>query len=113
MTDYDFTAIILPTAETRPAMAKPPALQSSRKWVQQVEVAVTECTRADGSLDTEALADWTLNAMEQYGASGAEPMFTMDGHGPRCSHCGAMWPLCGHHHTSEVLDDDTEEPDDE
>ena len=111
MRDYDFTEIILPPAETRPAMSKPPALQSARKWVQQVEMAVSECTRADRTLDTEALADWILNAMEQYGASGAEPMFTMDGHGPRCSHCGAMWPVCGHHHTSEVLDDDPEEAD--
>ena len=111
MRDYDFTEIILRTGGTRPVMSKPPALQAARKWVQQVEVAVVECTRADGSLDTEALADWILNAMEQYGARGAEPMFTMDGHGPRCSHCGAMWPLCGHHHTSEALDDDPEEAD--
>ena len=111
MRDYDFTAIILHTGATRPVMSKPPALQSARKWVQQVEAAVTECTRADGSLDTEALADWTLNAMEQYGARAATPVFDMDGHGPQCSHCGAIWPLCGHHHTSEALDDDTTEAD--
>lgn len=112
MRDYDFTEIILPSTETRPAMAKPPALRAARKWVQQVEVAVTECTRADWTLDTVALADWILNAMEQYGARAATPVFDMDGCGPQCSHCGAIWPLCGHHHTSEVLDDDPEESDD-
>lgn len=109
MTDYDFTEIILHTGSTRPVMSKPPALQATRKWVQQVEVAVTECTRPDGSLDTEALADWILNAMEQYGARAAVPVFDMDGHGPQCSHCGAIWPLCGHHLTSEVPDEDTVE----
>ena len=112
MRDYDFTGIILHTGVTRPVMSKPPALQATRKWVQQVEAAVTECTRADGSLDTEALADWILNAMEQYGARAAVPVFDMDGNGPSCSHCGAIWPLCGHHHTSEALDDDPEESDD-
>lgn len=110
MRDYDFTGIILRTGATRPVMSKPPALQAARKWVQQVQVAVTECTRPDGSLDTEALADWILNAMEQYGAQYARPVFDMEDNGPSCSHCGAFWPLCGHHLTSKV-DNEEETPD--
>lgn len=31
---------------------------------------------------------------------------TMEGSGPNCSWCGAIWPLCGHHHMSENLPED-------
>ena len=110
MRDYDFNGIVIPQGGTRPLMSKPPALQAARKWVQQVEDAVSEYTRDDGTLNTEALADWTLNAMERFGAQYARPVFDMEDNGPSCSHCGAWWPLCGHYHFSEV-DNEEETPD--
>ena len=47
---------------------------------------------------TDVDSDWA----ERLGASRSRPVSDMHGNGPLCSWCGAIWPLCGHHHTSEV-----------
>lgn len=97
MRDYDFTEIIRSTGDTRPVMSRPPKLIATKKWVRQVQDAATE---AGG--DMNALADWVLNAMEEYAAWTARPVFDMEGNGPQCSVCHQIWPLCGHHHMSHI-----------
>lgn len=110
MPDYDFTEIILRTGETRPVMSKPPKLTATKKWIQQVEDATYDCSHPSGHLDHGKFADWILNAMEEFAAMNARPVFDMDGQGPQCSTCGMIWPLCGHHHLSEEAGEDDPEP---
>ena len=54
------------------------------------------------------VADWAADWGERLGARTARPVFDMDGSGPQCSYCGAIWPLCGHHHLSTMPTDDDE-----
>ena len=95
-TKYDYEEIFLTGTDTRPGMSHPTPMQASRKLLQIIEDAQREH-------DTpEAFADWFANYLEGFGASTAEAVFTMDGAGPVCSWCGNIWPLCGHHHMSDV-----------
>lgn len=85
----------------RPVMAPPPPVVATSKFIREVRAALGI---ADDDRAREA-ADWIVDKMERFGASTAEPVFDMQGNGPRCSWCGTIWPLCGHHHQSEVMAD--------
>lgn len=102
----EFTAIIINDGETRPVMSKPKPFKATKKFIQHVQDNL-------GIPDEKAIeaADWVLNLMERYGANAAEPVFDMDGNGPKCSWCGMLWPMCGHHHMSSNVPDDEEESD--
>lgn len=76
----------------RPIHAKPLPLRATRGFVREVRDALGVPEER-----AEEAADWVLGKMDRFAAAHAEPVFTMDGHGPRCSYCGAFWPLCGHH----------------
>ena len=104
MTETEFTGIFAGTHETRPVMSKPRPMQATKKLIHEVQEAL-------GIPDHRAVeaADWVANKMERFGASMAQPVFTMDGSGPSCSWCGMIWPLCGHHHMSNNLPDDEED----
>lgn len=83
----------------RELMGHPRPLQASRKLMQMIEDAQRE------HATQVAFADWLANFMERYAASFAHPVFDVsegaDGSGPNCSFCGAIWPMCGHHHMSD------------
>lgn len=67
--------------------------------------------RADGRWfsDIRSTDDYGVTKRTRvYGASTARPVFDMDGSGTQCSYCGAIWPLCGHHHLSTMPTDDDE-----
>ena len=96
MSGNDHPKWFIVPGENRPVMSRPPKLTATRAFVQLVEDA-----RRDNPTP-EAFADWVANFAEEYGASTAEPMFDMEGHGPLCSWCATIWPLCGHQHMSEV-----------
>ena len=99
----EFSHIFLPY-DPRPVMTRPPRTRASRKFVVEVREAL-------GLSDDEAddAADWIADKMERFGASFSQPVFDMDGNGPMCSFCGAIWPLCGHHHLSGVSNDNAED----
>lgn len=96
----EFEGIFEPHSGSRPVMSKPPRTTASIAFVREVRdmLEQTEGVATD-------IADWIADKMERFGARTAAPIFTMDGCGPVCSWCGSIWPLCGHHHDSEVLDD--------
>lgn len=99
--DGEFDEIILNTGETRPVMSKPRPLQATQRFVREVRDALDLSDEA-----APAAADWVLNKMERYGARAAQGVFDLDGAGPMCSWCGAIWPLCGHNHMSGVQTED-------
>lgn len=100
----EFTAIIISDGETRPVMSKPRPFKATKKFIRHVQ----DNLDIPDEKAFEA-ADWILNLMERYGANSAEPVFDMDGNGPKCSWCGMIWPLCGRHHMSSNLPDDEDE----
>jgi len=83
-------------------MSRPPRLLPSAKLVRQVRIA---CDLEDDAT-AERVAYWAADWGERLGARTARPVFDMEGNGPQCSWCGAIWPLCGHHHLSEEIDDE-------
>jgi len=93
----EFNEIAFYPGGTRPVMSRPPELIATNRFIFMVERGFEEHTTAS------TRADWILNLMERYGAASAQPVFTMDGQGPCCSWCGAIWPLCGHHHMSTAI----------
>lgn len=99
----EFEGIFAPQG-TRKPMSRPPEMLASRGFIREVAEMV-----ADRWPDSTAVADWIAGKMERFGARTAQPVFDMDGSGPICSWCGAFWPLCGHHHLSEVLDESEED----
>lgn len=104
MTETEFTGIFMGSTESRPVMSKPRPMQATKKLIREVQEAL-------GIPDDKAeeAADWVANKMERFGAASAQPVFDMEGSGPNCSWCGAIWPLCGHHHMSHNLPDDEDE----
>jgi hypothetical protein len=100
----EFTAIIINDGGTRPVMAKPHPFKATKKFIQHIQ----DNLGIPDDKATEA-ADWVLNLMERYGANTAQPVFDMEGCGPKCSWCGMIWPLCGHHHMSSNLADDEDD----
>lgn len=104
MSDNEFEGIFLGTMETRPVMSKPKPMQATKKFIREVQDALS--IPDDKAFEA---ADWVANKMERFGASSAAPVFDMDGSGPNCSWCGMIWPLCGHHHMSDNLPDDDDE----
>jgi hypothetical protein len=102
--ESEFDAIMMYTSSERPVMSVPPQCQATKRFTREV----MDATGITDESEAARVADWIVNKMERYGASTSRPVFTMDGEGPKCSWCGMIWPLCGHHHLSEVLDDDEE-----
>ena len=96
----EFEGIFLPTPDHAP-MSVPPRERASSKLVHQVRVA---CDLDDET--AERVADWAADWGERLAASAARPVFDMNGSGPRCSWCAAIWPMCGHHHQSTEGDTD-------
>lgn len=94
----EFDGIGTYSSHKRELMSKPLTLEATNKLIREV-MDVTGIT--DLGKATE-VADWLLNKMERYGARTAQLMFDVDGAGPLCSWCGEIWPLCGHHHMSEI-----------
>ena len=95
----EFAEIMQPapgTPQTRAPMTKPPRMIASSKFVREVRELL------DQTRSVEDVADWIIDKMERFGATGAQPVFGMDGTGPCCSWCGVIWPLCGHHHLTQV-----------
>lgn len=100
----EWEGIFLAGPESRPVMSIPPRVEASKKFIAEVADAL------DLGSDQEMFAaDWIADKMERFGASMAEPVFDMDGNGPVCSWCKALWPLCGHQHQSVILHGDEDE----
>ena len=97
----EFEGIFEPGDEPRPVGGRPRRKRPSAKLVHQVRV---ECDLDDAT--AERVADWAADWGERLAASTARPVFDMNGHGPQCSWCRAIWPLCGHHHLSTEGDTD-------
>lgn len=97
-TPSEFDEIMQIPAESRPVMSRPPTPVATNLFISEVADALG----LDGDAAREA-ADWIVGKMDRYAAWHAQPTFTMDGAGPVCSYCGAIWPMCGHHHLSGVL----------
>ena len=94
----EFEGVFAPPVRPQRLMSMPPRMRPTEKLVDQVRVAC--------DLDHETairVAGWAADWAERLGASGAEPVFDLDGNGPKCSWCGAFWPLCGHHHLSSAI----------
>ena len=100
----EFAEIFVAESGNRPVMSKPPRLLASAKFIREVREALSI---EDDERAREA-ADWIADKMERFGARFAQPVFDLKGNGPICSWCGVIWPLCGHHHLSGVLDEDTD-----
>ena len=92
----EFEGIYELPVTNRPVMSPPPRLLPTRKLVDQVRIA---CDLDEAT--AERVAHWAADWGERLGARTARPVFDMEGDGPQCSWCGAIWPLCGHHHQSE------------
>lgn len=91
---------------SRPLMSKPPRVQASKKLIQEVADAL----HIDDDDAAREAADWIADKMERFGARTARGVIDMDGNGPQCSWCSAIWPLCGCSHLSEVdLGDEADE----
>lgn len=102
----EFDGILIPQGGNRAFMSRPPEFKAARVFVDRVmaELDVPDRERAN------VMADWIVNFAERFGAYQAAPMFDMDGNGPRCSWCGTIWPLCGHHHmTGRNLEEDDDD----
>lgn len=98
----EFEAIMMARdGGTRPVMSIPPAPIATDDFIREVADALN----LDGDAAREA-ADWIVGKLDRYAAWHAEPVFDMDGAGPVCSYCKAIWPLCGHHHQSAALPDE-------
>lgn len=82
------------TPESRPVMSLPPRVIATKKFERELQGVI------DDASTTTDIADWVVDKMERFGAAFAEPMFDMEGNGPTCSWCKAIWPLCGHQHQS-------------
>ena len=82
------------------AFGPPPPGPATRDYIREIENMLDETGG-----DPEKVADWVNREVERRGAETAGPAFDMKGAGPSCSWCGALWPLCGHQHMSEVLDE--------
>lgn len=108
MSTSEFEGIFLAGNGTRAPMSKPPRMKATKRFIREVQDALG----IPDERATEA-ADWVVNKMERYGAYFAEPVFDMDGNGPKCSFCGMIWPLCGHHHMSGALGDDKDDTESE
>jgi hypothetical protein len=100
---------IMQTAEDsirpdRPVMSYPPRQVASSKFIREVQhtLGIEDDDRA------RVVADWVIDKMERFGAATARGVFDMNGNGPQCSWCGVIWPLCGHHHQSKVIDDEAD-----
>lgn len=95
----EFTGILVPPsgAENRSVMGRPPHYVASRDFTFEVAEVL------ERSASPRDVADWIVDKMERFAAHMAEPVFTMDGEGPICSHCKTIWPLCGHHHQSQRI----------
>ena len=98
----EWSGIFLPTAE-RAVMSKPPRTQASALFVREVR----DTLGLDDDTATR-VADWAVDKMERFGAAFAQPVFDMDGNGPICSWCTTIWPLCGHHHQSAMVDEEAD-----
>ena len=89
----EFEGIFTTQGGTRPVMSRPPRVMPTAKLIYQIRTA---CDLDDAA--AERVADWAADWHERAGAYGAKPVFDLEGSGPCCSWCGAIWPLCGHHH---------------
>ena len=98
----EFEGSFLPDGQ-RTVTSRPGRLLASAKLVHQIRVS---CDLDDDT--AERVADWAADWGQRLGACTARPVFDMDGGGPQCSWCGAIWPLCGHHHLSTTPTDDDE-----
>lgn len=94
----EFKEIFEPEAGGRALMSKPPRVRASKKLIREVAEALHI---QDEDAAREA-ADWIADKMERFGARTAQGVFGLHGNGPFCSWCGAVWPLCGCAHLSEV-----------
>lgn len=94
------------TPPNRPVMSHPPRVVASSIFIREVKAALN----IDDDDEARNAADWIVDKMERYGARAAEGVFDLKGNGPKCSWCGMIWPLCGHHHQSEVDFEDDETP---
>lgn len=101
-TNSEFSEIIQSAGESRPVMSVPPRVIASAKFIREVQ---RELDIVDDDRAREA-ADWIIDKMERFGAYTARAVFDLDGIGPQCSWCGAIWPLCGHHHQAHQPHDD-------
>ena len=104
----EFEDIFEPTYD-RPVMSRPPRETASTKFINEVAHELRTAGLDLTPDDAVKVADWAADKMARFGARTAQGIFTMDGTGPCCSWCGAIWPLCGHHHLSEVPDDEKDE----
>lgn len=86
--------------QSRPVM-QPPKVYATDHLVLETRLA-TEETGAD----PERMAQWIAERIEEFGAITSLPVFDMEGNGPICSWCAAMWPLCGHASRSEMVGDE-------
>lgn len=82
----------------RALMARPPRATASKKLIREVAAAL-HLENEDAAREA---ADWIADKMERFGARTARGVIDLDGTGPVCSWCSAIWPLCGCHHLSEV-----------
>lgn len=105
MTAGEFAEIFEPFWGNRRPMSQPPRVTASMKFIREVQHALDV---ADDDKAREA-ADWIVDKMERFGARTARMVFDAEGNGPQCSWCGTIWPLCGHHHQSEVVEDAEEQ----
>lgn len=98
----EFEGSLILSMEPRPVMSRPPMPRAAKRVVDEVRLLL------EGGASAEDVADWAVARAERYAAYHARPVFDMDGQGPQCSLCAAIWPLCGHHHFASGLDDDEE-----
>lgn len=99
----EFVGIFMLPGQGRPVMSMPPTMRAAKPLIDQVrwELGIPDA-------DAERVADWIADRMERYAALTARPVMEMDGTGPVCSDCSMLWPMCGHHHLSAEIDDDTQ-----
>lgn len=91
------------TRPNRPVMSRPPRVVASTAFIREVAHKLDWPVDSVGARE---VADWIVDKMERFGARTAQGVIDLNGNGPVCSWCGVIWPLCGHHHQSEVLADD-------
>lgn len=97
----EFTEILQVAEDAHPKralMSVPPRMVASKKFIGQVRDAL----HIEDEDQAREAADWIIDKMERFGARSAQGVIDLKGNGPMCSWCGAIWPLCGHHHQSAV-----------